>query len=110
MYIIETHSKRKKNVDRNALCYLLSIRMNNIEIGKIFQVSRYTIIRLISNYNLKDILIEPEDDRVIENYLQEIMSTYKNIDELYTCGVLLSKGIKIRRQRLRTILRCLKSS
>ena len=109
-YFTEISGKRKKNAHQNALRHLLSIGVNNIEIGKIFQVSRYTIIRLINNHNLKDILIEPEDDSVIENYPQEIISTYKNIDELYTCGVLLSKGIKIRRQRLRTILRCLKSS
>ena len=52
-------------------------------------------------------LIEPEDNSIVENYLQEIMSTYKNIGESYACSVLLLKGIKIKRQCLKLFLNAL---
>ena len=84
--------------------------MNNTEIGKTFGVSRFMVIRWIKGHNLRNLLIDPEDDSVIVNYLQEVMNTCKNLGELYARGVLLSKGIKIKRQRLRDILKRLKQS
>ena len=43
-------------------------------------------------------------------YLQDVLDTYLNMGELYTRGLLLSKGIKINRIRLRNLLRNLKQS
>jgi len=81
-----------------------------MEIGKIFEVLRYTVIRWIKEYNLSNLLIESEDDNIIKNYLQEVMVIYLNLGKLRTRSILLSKGIKIKRQYLRTILKRLKSS
>ena len=110
IYIQHKQAKKKKNINQNALHYLLSIGLNNIEIGKIFEVFHYTVIRWVKEYNLNDLLIEPEDNSVIENYLQEVIVSHKNLAELHAYSILLSKGIKIKCQRLRTILKRLKLS
>ena len=52
---------------------------------------------------MNNLLIEPEDDSVIENYLQEVMNTHQNMGESHARGVSLSKGIKIKRKRLRDV-------
>ena len=72
---------------------------------KIFRVSRYTIICWIKEYSLSKLFNEPKDDGVIENYLQEVMSTYLNLDELCARDVLLNKGIKLKWECLRMILK-----
>ena len=74
---------------------------------KIFEVSRYTVIRWIKEHSLKNLLNEPEDNSDIENYLQQVMSIYPNLGELHARGVLLNKGIKLKRERLRMILKYL---
>ena len=56
--------------------------MSQGEIAKIFEVLRYTVIRWIKEHSLKNLFNEPEDDSIIENYLQEVINTYLNLDEL----------------------------
>ena len=90
--------------------YLILISINNAEIGKIFSISHHTIIRWIKEHNLSNLIIEPNNDSVIENYLQEVMNICNNLGELYARSILLSKGIKIKHQRLGGILKCLKQS
>jgi len=41
-------------------------------------------------------LLDPEEDAVVENCLNNILDIYSNIGELYACNILLSKGIKIK--------------
>ena len=108
--LTETGGRKKINIDRNTLEYLLSIDMSQCEIAKIFQVSRHTVVRWIKDHSLNDFFHDPEHDSVIENYLQEVMSTYPNLGESYARGVLLNKRIKIKRERLRQILKRLKQS
>ena len=110
VYKTKTGGRNMIHINRNTLHYLLSIGINNKEISKIFHVSRLTVQRWIKDHNLNNLLSDPEDDNVIETYLQEVMNTYKNLGELYARGVLLSKGAKIQRHRLRAILKRLKSS
>ena len=90
--------------------YSLSIGMSQGEIAKIFEVLYYTVIRWIKEHSLKNLFNKPEDDNVIENYLQEVMNTYLNLGELCTRVILLNKGIKLKLERLRIILKRLKQS
>ena len=84
--------------------------MSQGKIAKIFEVSRYTVVCWIKEHSLNDLFNEPEDDSIIENYLREVMSTYLNLGKLCTQSVLLHKGIKIKREYLRIILKHLKQS
>lgn len=110
IYFTETKGRTKINIVRTTLHYLLSIDINQVEIGKIFNVSRWTVGRWIKDHDLSDVLIDPEDDSVIENHLRQVIVTYPNLGELHARGILLSKGIKIKRNRLRIILRRIKPS
>ena len=100
----------KTCVDRNILVYLLSIGMNNSEIAKIFHVHRNSVIQWKNDHNLNNVLNNPSDDNVITQHLQDVLDAYPNMGELYARGLLLSKGIKINRVRLRNILRNIKQS
>ena len=71
-------------------------------------VSRWTIGRWIKELDLIDVLIDPEEDAVIENHLQQVIAAHPNLGELHARGILLSKDIKIKRNRLRIILRHIK--
>ena len=106
----ETAGRKKINIDRNTLEYLLLIGMAKTEIATIFNVHRHTVLRWINDHSLNNLFDDPEDDTIIENYLQEVMNTYPNLGEQYAQGVLLNKRIKIKRQRLRQILKRLKQS
>jgi len=108
--LIETGGRKKINIDRNTLEYLLSIDMSQSDIAKIFKVSRPTVIRWITDHSLNNLFHDPEQDSVIEHHLQETMTTYPNLGESYARGVLLNKRIKIKRERLRQILKRLKQS
>ena len=92
----ETGGRKMIHINRNTLHYLISIGIKQNEIGKIFEVSRYTVQRQIKEHNLNNLFSKPEDDSVIENYLAEVMNTYQNLGELYAHDVLLNKGIKIK--------------
>ena len=67
-------------------------------------------MRWIDENNLNNLLQDPADNTIIAQHLQESLEIYPNMSELYARGLLLSKGIKINRQRLRTILKTLKQS
>ena len=101
----ETKGRTKINIVRSTLHYLLSTDMNKVEIGKTFNVSRWTVGRWIKEHNLSNALIDPEEESVIENHLQQVIATCPNLGELHARGILLSKGTKIKRNRLRIILR-----
>ena len=65
--------------------------MKNIEIAKTFKVSWYTVICWKNNHNLNKVLLDPEEDTVVENHLNNILDIYSNIGELYACNILLIK-------------------
>ena len=110
IYCTETKGRTKINIVRTALHYLLSIDTNKVEIAKIFNVSRWTVGRWIKDHDLSNALIDPEEDSVIENHLRQVIVAYPNLGELHARGILLAKGMKIKRNRLRIILRRIKPS
>ena len=97
-------------VNRNILVYLLSIGMNNSEIAKIFHVHRNLVIRWKNEHELNNVLNNPSDDNEINQHLQDALDVHPKMGESCARGLLLSKGIKINRTRLRNLLKHLKQS
>ena len=97
-------------INRNILVCLLSIGMSNSEIARIFHAHRNLVIRWKNEHDLNNALRNPSDDTEITQHLQDALDVYPNMGELYARGLLLSKGIKINRVRLRTLLKTLKES
>ena len=105
----QTGGRPKKCINRYVLEYLISIDMKNTKIANIFDVHRNVVARWKVHHRLTNVLQEPEDDNAIISELKEVYGVNNSLGELNARRVFLSKGIKIKRKRLRSILKVMKN-
>ena len=74
------------------------------EIGSIFSVSESTIYRRMRSYNLSKLDFSNISDAELDRHLAEIAHEFPHCGESMVKGILMQRGIKVQRMRLRDSL------
>ena len=89
-------------VDRNCLAYLRSLNLSWSEISNVLGVSARTLQRRASDWNITRFTVITEE--ALEEEVLRIKQEFPNSGEVMLTGHLLSRGIYVKRQRLRSTL------
>ena len=84
--------------------------MSNTEIAKIFQARCDSFIKYKNEHNLNNVLTDPSDHNGMMQHLKDVLDVCPTVGELHARGLLITKGIKMNRQRIQNLLKQLKGS
>lgn len=93
-------------VNKEQINFLMKSGFKNTKISKILGISRSTLYRRLSLFNVSD-RKQQNGDEEIDNILLPLINEMPNSGEVYIAGILKARQIYIPRQRLRDRLKVL---